>query len=630
MKDWRLGFTSTAMFFGTLIEGSASTGDAAIMIGRETNSDDVDYIDFAVNNEANRMRIINNGNVGIGTTSPYAKLSVVGEVVAEKFHATSTTATSTFAGGLDVGSGGLTYDFSSGITSIASAEMGNLNFDTDGGVLSWVDMPVVSALAGTVQSYSAQIDGNPLLTVYSESDGSGGIQNPRIGIGTTSPYAKLSVVGETVSEYFTATSTSGISTFGGTVGVATTSPWRTLAITGTVGFDGLTGSTGAGSLCLDSNKQVVYNSASDACLSSTRATKHDIVELSATATSSLSTVLALQPVSFIYNEGDGRTRLGFIAEDTASVDPRLATYNVEGVISGIDDRAILSVAVKSIQELDKKLSDLEQKVNGMSSGGENISSVDASGSVDGGTATTTLYASITVEEKGLFDKLFAYLETLGVKITEGLATFKKIATENLRIGSKEKPSGIVMYDEDGEAYCLRLLKGGTASTTPVNSEGECLEQSFEVGSEDMDGADNTDDGADTEGDGGDASQGEDVVVDPDDASGSESATSTPDLVEENEDETATTTPSDTIADDAVDDETSSPEEPSEASPEESPEVSPEESPAGVEENVEEDATVEEPPASPSQSPSESPEESPEITEESPEESPEAESDQSVQ
>ncbi len=65
----------------------------------------------------------------------------------------------------------------------------------------------------------------------------------------------------------------------GRVGVASTTPWRTLSVTGTVGFDGLTGATGAGSLCLDSNKQVVYNSASDACLSSTRATKHEISPL---------------------------------------------------------------------------------------------------------------------------------------------------------------------------------------------------------------------------------------------------------------------------------------------------------------------------------------------------------------
>mgnify|MGYP001593462457 CR=1 FL=1 len=43
-----------------------------------------------------------NDKVGIGTTSPYAKLSVGGDVVADYFHATSTTATSTFAGGLDL------------------------------------------------------------------------------------------------------------------------------------------------------------------------------------------------------------------------------------------------------------------------------------------------------------------------------------------------------------------------------------------------------------------------------------------------------------------------------------------------------------------------------------------------
>ncbi len=44
------------------------------------------------------------GNVGIGTTSPYTKLSVVGEVAAQKFTATSTNATSTFNGALNIAS----------------------------------------------------------------------------------------------------------------------------------------------------------------------------------------------------------------------------------------------------------------------------------------------------------------------------------------------------------------------------------------------------------------------------------------------------------------------------------------------------------------------------------------------
>ena len=43
------------------------------------------------------------GNLGIGTTSPYARLSVAGTVVADNFIATSTTATSTFANTVGIG-----------------------------------------------------------------------------------------------------------------------------------------------------------------------------------------------------------------------------------------------------------------------------------------------------------------------------------------------------------------------------------------------------------------------------------------------------------------------------------------------------------------------------------------------
>jgi endosialidase-like protein len=134
----------------------------------------------------------------------------------------------------------------------------------------------------------------------------------------------------------------------GNVGIATTTPWRTLSVTGTVGFDGLTGSTGAGSLCLDSNKQVVYNSGSDNCLSSMRATKHDITLLSL---NDLGIIDALQPVSFVYNQGDGRVRYGFIAEDTANVDAHLATYDASGTVSGIDDRSIIAVLVSAVKAL---------------------------------------------------------------------------------------------------------------------------------------------------------------------------------------------------------------------------------------------------------------------------------------
>jgi hypothetical protein len=155
----------------------------------------------------------------------------------------------------------------------------------------------------------------------------------------------------------------------GNVGIATTSPWRTLSVAGTVGFDGLTGSTGAGSLCLDANKQVVYNSASDSCLSSTRATKHDITPLSLDG---LDVATQLEPVSFVYDGGDGRVRYGFIAEDTAAVDPHLATYDASSTVSGIDDRAVLSIVVGAIKQLYAKVAEyfarterLEERVSAL-------------------------------------------------------------------------------------------------------------------------------------------------------------------------------------------------------------------------------------------------------------------------
>lgn len=138
----------------------------------------------------------------------------------------------------------------------------------------------------------------------------------------------------------------------GNIGIATSTPWRTLSVSGSVGVDGLTGATGAGSLCLSADNEVVYNSGSDACLPSLRETKNDIAPLDLDA---VATIIALEPVSFAYNQSDGRTRFGLIAEDTAAVLAPLATYNASSTISGIDDRAVLSVVVKSIKEIVDRL-----------------------------------------------------------------------------------------------------------------------------------------------------------------------------------------------------------------------------------------------------------------------------------
>ncbi|MDO8567002.1 MAG: DUF5011 domain-containing protein [bacterium] len=196
------------------------------------------------------LTILNAGNVGIGTSSPYAKLSVVGETVANNFTAVSTTATSTFSGGLAV----------TGLSTFANAELGALSFDTNAGMVQWTDIPIDLVTAGVPQSYTASIGGNPMIMIYGLSNGAsstinngisigsstppsamfsvfgrstGGtgasttvefvnnasttlfklLDSGELGIGTTSPYARLSVVGQVVGNYFTATSTTQASTF---------------------------------------------------------------------------------------------------------------------------------------------------------------------------------------------------------------------------------------------------------------------------------------------------------------------------------------------------------------------------------------------------------------------------------
>ncbi len=341
--------------YSALTFESGGGGGAAVAFNRDSAAGTA--ISFWTNSvggnfaASERMRVDSTGSVGIGTATPTQKLQINQGVsgTGQGVPATSGTTQNGILRLTPGGGYGETLDFGMNVTSsygwIQSTNFGNL-----------------------AVNYNLALNPN------------GG----NVGIGTTGPYGRLSIkqstsdflggiylqepstadtwgiVGASGTLYFgSATNASAADNQAdfsarmviqqtGSVGIGTTTPWRTLSVTGTVGFDGLTGSTGAGSLCLTANKQVVYNSASDSCLPSLRETKHDITPLAQSASAILE---QLQPVSFIYNEGDGRTRYGFIAEDVAVVNPHLATYNASSTISGIDDRAVLALLVKGFREV---------------------------------------------------------------------------------------------------------------------------------------------------------------------------------------------------------------------------------------------------------------------------------------
>ena len=134
-------------------------------------------------NGAQRMFLDSAGNLGIGTTTPYATLSVAGTMVVSS---TSEIATSTITGNLDIGGGALVYNYTKQVLSIPILEISNLNYKDDAGQVSWVDMNVTTASAsGTIMSYAAQINSNAVMIVYGIVDSAGYVSTTGVTIGTS-------------------------------------------------------------------------------------------------------------------------------------------------------------------------------------------------------------------------------------------------------------------------------------------------------------------------------------------------------------------------------------------------------------------------------------------------------------
>ncbi len=687
--DTTLALNNRFKFRGDGVMGwgsAAATGilswDGSTAIVGSQASSDLAFITNGTSLSSERMRITTGGNVGIGTTTPTSALDVAGNVTTRGQHVFfGSTSNSAFALGLQFDS---TYQ---GVSNVFRFRQGG---STAGGVAFSVydaapnlfltaagTVGIGTATAGSALTVAGNIEttngANRSLILRSASNYSYSLQatsddfqileagdaakvrfhidypNGNVGIGTTAPGAKLTVVGDTwlngitnggtfnlalnaasgngiiVSNGADASVTNnrrvvigqsgtngGLGLFynnagtigvrlsgvtndasyfnnGGNVGIGTTNPLNMLVVGGTqagnAGFEIVPGSgivaqsynrtssayaslnfdgssigfrpNGSTMLTANTTGVLVANLVSCAGVQTNGSglmsctSDANLKDVQSAFTTGLSGLRGINPQTYTWKSGtdyfDGGVEYsGFIAQNVGANIPEAMNEGANG-FKQISTTAILAASINAIKELDVRTLSLapaaenqaahtlavssDATIAGMltvTGIGTFSDSLTAASILSNGSVTATSFLTETtdtlpsevltggsadlykmanyaltgmqalaertdliLEQLDTIDSRLAALELsqsaepgflgispamftsllagVGIVFEEGMTSIEKLVAERLTVGSVEKPTGITLYDEEtGEPYCLSI-GGGSQNIT----EGEC-------------------------------------------------------------------------------------------------------------------------------------------------------------